>query len=405
MPCTSSVSGPFNHNHGNVSYVIAIRGVNIVTPFRIVEQGTILIDGKRIHAVGHQDDVRIPQGSTTFDLKDCIATPGFVDVLVHGGGGAGFSDVDEDAISTASSFFFKHGTTGLLGALYSKPEDEMCRTVARLARYAEQHAGETNVWGMHLEGPFINPELHGAMKKEYLWKPSVEGWKKLWQAGRGYIRLMTIAPELPGAMDVLREAAREQVVLSVGHSTATYEQVIHGIDNGIAHVTHMFNAMRPFHHRTPSVMTAAMLRNELKVELIADGFHVHPAVMRLIYNVKGSGGILLVTDAIRASGMDDGEYTFMDQKISVKDKRAFLPNGTLAGSTLTMNRAIQTMVEQVQVPLTDAVRMASLNGAKVLGKSHHKGIIAVGKDADVVVMDKNYDVLLTVYEGTVKHSA
>jgi len=385
--------------------MIAITGTDIVTPFRVVERGVLLIDGKRIRAVGGKDDVKIPPSATVYDFDGCVTTPGFVDVLVHGGGGAGFSDLENDAIATASDHYFRNGTTGLLGALYSKPEKEMLETVDRLARYAEQHKGATNVWGMHLEGPFINPELHGAMKKEYLWKPSVEGWTKLSAAGRGFIRMMTIAPELPGAMDVLREAAQEGVVLSIGHSTASFDEVLQGIDNGIAHVTHMFNAMRPFHHRKPSVMTAAMLRNELKVELIADGIHVHPAVMRLIVNVKGSGGIVLVTDAIRASGMPDGEYTFMDQTIIVRDKKAFLPDGTLAGSTLTMNRAIRTMVEDVQVPLTDAVRMASLNGAKVLGRSESKGILAVGKDADVVVMNSEYDVLLTVLEGTVKHRA
>jgi N-acetylglucosamine-6-phosphate deacetylase len=383
--------------------MIAITNVQIVTPFRSVEDSAILIDGKKIRAVGRMADVNIPKDAEVHDFRGCIATPGFVDLLVHGGGGAGFSDVSDDAISTASEYYFKHGTTGLLGALYSKPEDDMIRTVSRLADYAEKHAGETNVWGMHLEGPFINPELHGAMKTEYLWEPSLERWSKLWDAGRGFIRLMTIAPELPGSADVLRDAAGKGVVLSVGHSTATYDQVIQGIDNGIAHVTHMFNAMNPFHHRTPSVITAAMLRNELKVELIADGVHVHPAVMRLIFNVKGSGGIVLVTDAIRASGMKDGEYTFMDQTIIVKDAKALLTDGTLAGSTLTMNRAVKTMVEDVHVPLTDAIRMASLNGAKVLGRSQTKGILAVGKDADIVVMDMSYDVKLTMFEGAVKH--
>jgi len=385
--------------------VIAITGTDIVTPFRIVKGGVILVQGRRIRAVGGRDDIEIPPDATVYDFDGCISTPGFIDLLVHGGGGAGFSDLDENAVATASEYFFRHGTTGLLGALYSKPEAEMLKTISHLANYAKLNAGKTNVWGMHLEGPFINPELHGAMKREYLWAPDVDRWHKLLEAGQGYIRMMTIAPELPGAMAVLREAAGADVVLSVGHSTASYEQVIQGIDNGIAHVTHMFNAMLPFHHRRPSVMTAAMLRNELKVELIADGIHVHPAVMRLIYNVKGSGGINLVTDAIRASGMPDGEYHFMDQRIAVKDSKAVLSDGTLAGSMLTMNKAVQTMVEKVNVPLPDAVRMASLNGAKVLGRSHQKGILAVGKDADIVVLDTNYDVRMTLFEGAMKHSA
>jgi N-acetylglucosamine-6-phosphate deacetylase len=154
--------------------------------------------------------------------------------------------------------------------------------------------------------------------------------------------------------------------------------------------------MTPFHHRQPSVVVAAMLHNELKVELIADAFHVHPAVVRLIYKVKGEGGIILITDAIRASSMPDGEYTFMDQKICVKQKKAYLESGTLAGSTLTMEKAVRNMVELVGVPLTDAVRMASLNGAKVLGLEHQKGILAVGKDADLVILDKQFEVQMTI---------
>jgi N-acetylglucosamine-6-phosphate deacetylase len=259
------------------------------------------------------------------------------------------------------------------------------------------------VWGIHLEGPFINKELHGAMKAEYLWEPNVERWNKLYAVSQGYIRLMTIAPELPGVEEVMRAAAKNDVVLSIGHSSASYQEVLNAIDNGAAHVTHMFNAMKPFHHRNPGVSVAAMLHNELKVELIADSIHVHPAVMKLIYQIKGDGGILLITDAIRASGMPDGEYTFMEQKIFVKKKKAYLEDGTLAGSTLTMEQAIKCMVELVEVPLTHAVRMASLNGAKVLGLEHHKGILAVGKDADLVVMTKDFEVQMTVYEGKIKY--
>jgi N-acetylglucosamine-6-phosphate deacetylase len=257
---------------------------------------------------------------------------------------------------------------------------------------------------MHLEGPFINKKWHGAMKVDYLWQPSVDGWNKLYAAGQGYIRLMTLAPELPGMAEVMRAAAKNGVVLSIGHSAATFEEVLMAIDNGAAHITHLFNAMTPFHHRQPSVAVAALLQNELKVELIADGFHVHPAVMKLIYDIKGDGGIILITDAIRASGMPDGEYTFMDQKIIVRGKKALLENGTLAGSTLTMEAAVKNMVKLVGVPMTDAVRMASLNGAKVLGLEHKKGILAVGKDADLVVLNQDFDVQMTIYEGVVKHN-
>jgi len=275
--------------------------------------------------------------------------------------------------------------------------------VKRIAEFCSS-SKRSNIWGMHLEGPFINKKLHGAMKAQSLWQPSVDGWQKLYNAGQGYVRLMTLAPELSGMEEVMRAAAKNGVVLSIGHSAATYEQVLVAIDNGAAHITHMFNAMTPFHHRQPGVAVAALLHNELKIELIADGFHVHPSVMKLMYKTKGEGGIILITDAIRASGMPDGEYTFMDQKICVKQKKAYLENGTLAGSTLTMEAAVKNMVQLVDVPLTDAVRMASLNGAKVLGLEHQKGILAVGKDADLVVLSKDFEVHMTICEGTIKYN-
>lgn len=383
---------------------LALTNLEIITPFRIIEGGTLLIDGKKISAVGRKKDVTIPPGYKILNFEGAMLTPGFIDLLVHGGGGYGFADMSVEAVENISQFFFRHGTTGLLAALYSKNEKDMVADVHRIAEFCQNSKGSRNVWGLHLEGPFINRDYHGAMKPEYLWKPSIDGWTKLFNASNGYIRLMTIAPELPGSDEVMRAAARDGVVLSIGHSSANYQEILTAIDNGAAQITHIFNAMKPFHHREPGVALGALLHNELKVELIADGIHVHPAVMKLIYKIKGDGGILLITDAIRASGMPNGEYTFMDQDIIVKNGRAYLPGGTLAGSTLTMEQAVKNMVTLVDVPVTDAVRMASLNGAKVLGLEHQKGIINVGKDADLVVMDKDFEVLLTVYEGSIKYA-
>jgi len=381
----------------------AIKNADIVTPFRIIENGVVIVEGSKIIAIGAPDEVDVPAGARIFDCEGMMLTPGFVDVLVHGGGGYGFADMSQEAVENISQFFFEHGTTGLLAALYSKPPDDMISDVKRITQFIARAKG-SNVWGIHLEGPFINRDLHGAMKVDYLWDPDPKGWRKLFEASQKSVKLMTIAPELPGVEEVMRAAATDGVVLSIGHSAANYQEVLNAIDNGAAHVTHMFNAMRPFHHRTPGVVLAALLHNELKIELIADGIHVHPAVMKLLYKTKGEGGILLITDAIRACGMPDGEYTFMDQKIFVKEKKALLADGTLAGSTLTMERAVKNMVQLVEVPITKAVRMASLNGAKVLGLEHLKGILAVGKDADLVVLNKNFEVEMTMFEGSIKYS-
>lgn len=382
---------------------LVITNADIVTPFRIIKRGKVVVDGGKIAAIGNAEDIDTPKGCGVIDAEGMILTPGFVDLLVHGGGGCGFADMSMEAVENISQFFFKHGTTGLLAALYSKQEAELIADVDRIADFCEGAIG-SNVWGIHLEGPFINKEQHGAMNQDYLWQPDVEKWKRVFAASRGYVKLMTIAPELDGVDKVMREAATNGVVLSIGHSLATYQDVLNAIDNGAAHVTHMFNAMKPFHHRHPGVITGALLHNELKLELIADGIHVHPAVMKLIYRVKGEGGIILISDAIRACGMPDGEYTFMDQSIFVKEKRAYLKDGTLAGSTLTMEEAVKNMVKLVDVPLTDAVRMASLNGAKVLGLENRKGILAVGKDADLVLLNQDFEVQMTIYEGNVKYS-
>lgn len=383
---------------------LAFVNARIVTPFRIIDRGTLVTDGPTIAEVGSSHEISIPDNVQKIDVGGDWLTPGFVDLLVHGGGGHGFADMHREALESISEFFFRHGTTGMLAALYSKSESDMIADVRRISDFVHGAKG-SNIWGIHLEGPFINSELHGAMNADYLWKPDLPAWERLFGASGGAIRLMTIAPELPGVEAIMRAAARHGVVLSIGHSKATYQEVLNAIDNGAAHVTHMFNAMPVFHHRTPGVVVGALLHNELKIELIADGIHVHPAVMKLLYNIKGDGGIVLITDSIRANGMKDGDYTFMDQSMTVKEKRAYLADGTLAGSTLTMEDAVRNMVRLVDVPVTNAVRMASFNGAKVLGLSHRKGILAVGKDADLVIMNEDFKVRMTVFEGTIRFSS
>lgn len=380
---------------------IALRNLTIVTPFRTIENGGIIIDGNKIVEVGGVDNLSYHGDCKFFDFDgDMYAVPGFIDLHVHGGLGYAFED-GEDALYEISRYFFEHGTTGMLATLYPQPLDEFIRIIRRIADFCDRH--KLNIWGIHLEGPFLNPEESGAINPEYLLEPSIETWYMLRDAGRGYIKIMTIAPELPGALEVVREASLSGVIPSIGHSCVDVEGIKLAIANGAAHVTHMFNAMKPFHHRDPGVITGSLLFDELKIELIADGTHVHPDVMKLLYRIKGSGGIILITDAIRASGMPDGEFTIANMKVTVKNRRAFLSDGTLAGSTLTMEEAVKTMVEKVDVPITSAVRMASLNPARVVGKEHFKGIIAAGKDADIVVIDRNFTVHMTIFEGEIKY--
>ena len=381
---------------------LALVGGTIITPFRIVNSGTILIEDTRIAELGKSADIEIPDDTEILDVSGRLICPGFVDLLVHGGGGNGFADDNENSIETVSRYFLEHGSTSVLASLYAKPEKLLLKDLRRIADYIESHP-ESNIRGIHMEGPYLNKQLKGAMNENYLWKPSVESWEKIWTASKGYIKIMTIAPELPGAFSVMRAAVKEGVVLSIGHSMATYDEIEIAIDNGAAHVTHMFNAMRPFHHRVPGIILSSLLRNELKIELIADTLHVHPAVMELLLKLKGANGIILVSDSIRAGGMHEGEYEFADQKVFMKAKKAFLADGTLAGSTLTLNMAVKNMVETANAKVTEAVRMASLNGAKVINTDHKKGILAVGKDADIVVLNNDYEVETTILGGRIAY--
>jgi N-acetylglucosamine-6-phosphate deacetylase len=379
---------------------LALVGGTIVTPFRLVKNGAVIIENGKIFELGKIADIEIHDDTEVIDVSGRYVCPGFVDLLVHGGNGYGFADEKDESIKIVSDYFLSHGSTTVLASLFAKPTEMLLADLARVAKYIDNNP-DSNIRGIHMEGPYLNKELKGAMNENYLWEPSVESWEKIWRASGGKIKIMTIAPELPGAIDVMRAAASEGVVLSIGHSMADYNEIEVAIDNGAAHVTHMFNAMSPFHHRTPGVILGGMLRNELKIELIADTLHVHPAVMELLLKLKGANGIILVSDSIRAGGMHEGEYEFADQKVFMKNKKAYLADGTLAGSTLTLNAAIKNLVETANAKLTEAVRMASLNGAKVLNMENKKGILAAGKDADMVVLNESYEVEMTIMNGKI----
>ncbi|NCQ16786.1 MAG: N-acetylglucosamine-6-phosphate deacetylase [Ignavibacteria bacterium CG_4_8_14_3_um_filter_37_9] len=378
----------------------ALVGGKIVTPFRIVKNGVILFKEGVIQELGKASDVKIPDNCEIIDISGHTIAPGFVDLLVHGGGGNGFADANDQSIKKVSDYFLRNGSTTILASLFAKPYKQLLDDLNRVATYIQTNP-DSNIYGIHMEGPYLNKGLKGAMNESYLWEPTVASFDAMWEASKGLMKIMTIAPELPGSIGVMRAAAKRGVVLSIGHSMATYDEIELAIDNGAAHVTHIFNAMKPFHHRDGGVILGALLRNELKIELIADKLHVHPAVMELLLKLKGASGIILITDSIRAGGMHEGEYEFADQKIFMKDQKAFLPDGTLAGSTLTLNKAIKNLVETANAKLTDAVRMASVNGAKVLNIENRKGILAVGKDADMVVMNDLYEVVMTVLGGKI----
>jgi len=382
---------------------IAFIGADIITPFRIVKKGILTTKKGKIYHVGPDGNHDIPESTEVFNVEGKYIFPGFIDLLVHGGaGGYGFSDGTDASIEKISKYFLEQGSTGLLASLHAKPKPDLLSDLNRVGSFIKSNK-DSNILGIHMEGPYLNQELKGAMNSNYLWKPSISSFKEMWKASEKTIKMMTISPELDGALEVIREASFHGVVCSIGHSTASYEIVDLAIDNGAAHVTHMFNAMNPIHHREPGVAVAALLRDELKIQLIADTYHVHPATMEFLLKSKSAKGIVLITDSIRVGGMHEGEQTqFSDQKVTLSGNKAVMDDGTIAGSTLTMNKAIKNVIEFSGARLTDAVRMATVNPAKVIKADG--GILSSGKPADFVILDQNFNVEMTVMKGKVGYS-
>ena len=257
------------------------------------------------------------------------------------------------------------------------------------------------ILGIHLEGPFLNPAYRGAHPAEKLRLPSPELVEEIAASAGAGLVMMTLAPELPGGMDAVSYLHRNGIVAALGHSGAAFEQVRDAAERGLSHAVHTYSAMGGFHHRAPGTLGAVLSLDRISAELIADGVHTHPAAARILFRVKGPGRVVLVTDASPAAGLDDGDYTLGGQKVLLREGRSLLPDGTLAGSTLTMNRAVAGAAAMASLTLAEALAAATVNPARVLGIDGRKGSLEEGKDADLVVMDHSFAVLLTMCRGRV----
>jgi len=384
-----------------MTQALCFTGADVVTPFRVISQGVIVLDGPVLDQVGRADAVKIPAGSRRIDLPGRRILPGYVDLHLHGAAGQAFDECDAAGFEKAASALLAHGTTSALITLVPAAEQQFFKVMARVRAYLDQVDRSPVFCGLHVEGPFLNPEMHGALNPEGMWPADPALAELLFDSAGRWLKLMTIAPELPGAMEIIRDGVRRGVVISVGHSRATYQEVEDAIDCGLAQVTHVFNAMPLAHHRDPGVLGAAYTHQQLKVQLIADGVHVHPAIMSFLVKAKGVGGILLVSDAIPASGLPDGDYEFAGEALHLRGGVATRSDGTLAGSAMGLDGAVRNVVQLCGLPVGDAARMAGLNPARVLDMDGRKGVLAAGFDADFVVLGPDFTPEMTVVGGRV----
>lgn len=390
---------------------LLLKNARLLTQNETLGVGWLEIENGKITAFGPGEPAAERAHSltaATLDLEGQWLLPGFIDIHVHGADGAEVMDGTPEAIYQIGRFHARYGTTGWLPTTLTSSIDALeqslrsvqaVRDTQQSVRMAASETGAT-VLGVHLEGPFISPGKIGAQNPDFVLTPGIDVMKRLANVAPGLVKKVTIAPERPGSLDVIRWLHEHAIVASIGHTDGTYEDTVRGIEAGARHATHLFNAMRGLHHRDGGVVGACLLSDEVLCELIADGHHVDPEVIKLVVRLKGAHGIALITDAISATGKANGCYQLGGLDIIVKDGKSVLSDGhTLAGSTLTMDGAVRNMVNRVGVSLQDAVAMASATPARELGLAGSKGAIAVGYDADLVVLDEALTVTRTFVGG------
>ena len=371
--------------------VTAIYASRILTPQEELLDAVILVEGGRITAIGHRDEVKIPEGAVDYVASGMTVVPGFVDVHIHGAGGHDVMEATHAALDCITSTVARHGTTSILATTVTAPVDETCKSLEGIAQYIRSHEHQENtglaaeILGIHLEGPFISKTRRGVHPSDSITRPSIEILDKFRAASDGLIRILTVAPEIPGALDLIRAAVTNGIVAAIGHTDADYEQARAAIQAGARHAVHFYNAMRPFSHRDPGVIGAVLTEPDVTAEIIADGIHVAGPAIQVLLGTKGFDTVLLASDGTAATGMPDGNFRLGNFEVTVKDGVCRNSEGKLAGSTLTLDRALRYIVS-LGVPLIDALRMATILPARRLGLAGKKGIIAIGADADLVVL-------------------
>jgi N-acetylglucosamine-6-phosphate deacetylase len=315
-------------------------------------------------------------------------------------------DATQEALDIMASTLPREGTTSFLATTMTEDSSAIVKALRNAGEYIDsfQSEGNAEILGIHLEGPFIHKDKAGAQPIHHILDPNIETFKS-WQAlSNNHIKLVTLAPELPGGSEVLQYLKNQGIIGSIAHSQATYDQVLEAIENGLSHVTHLFNQMTGLHHRDPGIVGAAFLRDELMVEIIVDGIHVRPEIVDLAYNQITDERMILITDSMRAKWLKNGVYDLGGQMVTVKDGHALLDENTLAGSVLKMKDAFKNIQEYVGCDIKSAIKMASENPAKQLKMFDRKGSISIGKDADIVVLDDQMDVFMTLCKGKIAYS-
>jgi N-acetylglucosamine-6-phosphate deacetylase len=380
---------------------LIVTASQLYTPLESIACPHILIEDGLIQSVSSQRDAEFPKGKT-LDFKDKVLAPAYLDIHLHGSGGRDVMEADGAALMAIESMLASRGVAAYLPTTVTASEDRTLRALEHLGDAVRKGAqpGRSTPLGIHLEGPFISCAKRGVHPPEHLVSPSPEKLQRFWEASSGTLRMLTIAPEIPGAIETIRHARQLGIHCSLGHSNATYEEATAAIAAGANHATHTFNAMRALDHRDPGILGAVLQHRKLSADIIADGIHVHPSVVDLFIRAKGLDRAILITDAISATGMPEGRYDLGGLEVEVKNERCEY-KGKLAGSVLMLERAIRNVMSFATLNLQDALRLATLNPASLIGVSDERGTLKPGSRADIVVLTPEGQLTQTILGGEV----
>jgi len=376
---------------------IVIKG-SLITPTEQILNGQVEIEHNKITYVGPEKN---ESDGLIKDFKDCWIVPGFIDLHVHGGGGYDTSNASHDAINQLSYFLAGGGVTSFLATTLTTSLEKTIATCKFIRTLVEKGTSGAKILGLHLEGPYVNPKKKGALNVHNIRRPSINELQEVYQTTGDVLKVVTMAPELEGALKVITWLREHGIIAAAGHTEATYEEMMDGINAGISHTTHLYNTMRPFHHREPGAVGASLIDDRISVELIADGVHVHPVALKLTTKLKGVKKTVLVSDSIMPTGLPDGEYQYGHQKVFLKKGQCRLDSGVLAGSNIRLCDAVRNMVHLAGIPITQAIEMATLSPARVLSLEDQKGQLLPGRDADLIVLDKTFSVRCSMVNGKI----
>jgi len=383
----------------NNSQTTAIINALVIRPGYPAVAGGVLISGGKIKRILQEDESPTKLDRTVIDAKGDYLVPGFIDLHVHGGGGGDFSDDGGRKLLRIVKFLAGFGTTAVLPTIATSSRENLKKIVKFIAHiYAGEKMGG-RVLGVNLEGPYISIGKRGAQPLRFIRNPDLYEVEKLLDRSGGAVKIMTLAPELKGAFDLIRILKQYGVIAAAGHTTADYETMKKAIKAGISYATHIFNSYPPFHHRHPGAIGAILESNQVNTEILCDGIHLSPVLIRLLFRVKPIDRLLLVTDAIEVMGRRIKSFTMGGRRVTVDSAGARMADGTLVGSMLPMNQALSNVVKFTGLPLSDALVLATANPARLLKIEDRKGDIRAGMDADLVIMDKKCHIKRTIIAG------